>query len=466
MLTETSFNGLKITCKFKKKFRSAICLLDLLVIDNINMMKINVIKFLLSIQLGVYIFIVIILLFHLIFTKNIFNAFNFWCDLILQLPDWGILPLYVLLFAIVVCMVIDLIRYFGKENVTISGSDNNNGGEMRLENKDSSPKSLSGRIIKKVSEYLNEESCFSERTSLLGLHPHERLVKRVLRRLTLRYAQLDNLERARRDLFPENDFKKNVKEIYPQGNIYGEETASSSTKFPNPNSSYKLAVTDLFVEKALAFLEANSRKYKVLGSLAYLCGVIGIVFAVFISFDSINNKKTEENFFNKTTVMGDVESYFFPEIPTNDETKGGKKNKNLNVTEIGKRLKEINADQLSFLKTIVWYDFFLIFVKYFTFYGFIVIFSVCSWRFGRAMLDQAERIEDKRHALRQGRLMMHLMDDVDLSVLEQAFQWNASHENAFGNMATDAKAPWGAVLSETNKNLLEMMKLIKKDKSA
>jgi hypothetical protein len=32
--------------------------------------------------------------------------------------------------------------------------------------------------------------------------------------------------------------------------------------------------------------------------------------------------------------------------------------------------------------------------------------------------------------------------------METAFNWNANHSNAFGNIPTEAQAPWGVVLKE------------------
>ena len=93
---------------------------------------------------------------------------------------------------------------------------------------------------------------------------------------------------------------------------------------------------------------------------------------------------------------------------------------------------------------------FMSFVKSFTFYGLLVLSAVFLKRYGKAVLDQAERIHDRRHALRQGRLYIHLRDGSIKSVeeLERAFNWNSSQNNAFADINTEAQAPWGNALKE------------------
>lgn len=75
------------------------------------------------------------------------------------------------------------------------------------------------------------------------------------------------------------------------------------------------------------------------------------------------------------------------------------------------------------------------------------------------MLDQSERLFEKRHALRQGRLYVHLNDgQLSIDELEKAFNWNQSQQNAFGEIPTDASAPWGSVMTEIAKTIPEIMK--------
>lgn len=74
-------------------------------------------------------------------------------------------------------------------------------------------------------------------------------------------------------------------------------------------------------------------------------------------------------------------------------------------------------------------------------------------------MDQAERLHDRRHALRQGRLFVHLRDGVlTVDEMDRAFAWNIQQPNAFGEMPTDAKAPWGSAIADLGKVLPEAVK--------
>ena len=58
-----------------------------------------------------------------------------------------------------------------------------------------------------------------------------------------------------------------------------------------------------------------------------------------------------------------------------------------------------------------------------------------TWRHGKANIDQAERLREKRHALRQGRLYVHLNDRrLNIDELDRAFKWNDHKDNAFSTM--------------------------------
>jgi hypothetical protein len=89
-------------------------------------------------------------------------------------------------------------------------------------------------------------------------------------------------------------------------------------------------------------------------------------------------------------------------------------------------------------------------IKGFTFYGLAVLGAVKCLGIGRALLDQSERFRDRRHALRQGRLFIHLRrGNISLNELERAFSWNTFQPNAFNELKTDAKAPLGALAEST-----------------
>ncbi|QLA17412.1 hypothetical protein [Desulfolutivibrio sulfoxidireducens] len=77
----------------------------------------------------------------------------------------------------------------------------------------------------------------------------------------------------------------------------------------------------------------------------------------------------------------------------------------------------------------------------------------------RTFFDQAERLKDRRHALRQGRLFVHLNGGkMSVDEMEKAFNWNMSSDNAFANINPEAHAPWGVVMKELLKTIQETSK--------
>lgn len=161
--------------------------------------------------------------------------------------------------------------------------------------------------------------------------------------------------------------------------------------------SYHLAVTDLFVEKALAYLEQQSFIYRTSGV------VVNIISFLIISAGA---------------VIANIRMFSPGPSPTS------------------------------------WQPMLWSFTRGFTAYGMIVLLAVALWRFGKALLDQGERLMERRHALRQGRLFVHLHEGpLTIDEMETAFNWNANHSNAFGNIPTEAQAPWGVVLKEMARGL-------------
>lgn len=166
---------------------------------------------------------------------------------------------------------------------------------------------------------------------------------------------------------------------------------------------YRLAATDLFVEKAQAFLEQRAESYQRTGKIAHIVACVIIFIGAFFACQQMMSLHGEH-----------AKSW------------------------------------LALLTT---------FTRAFTAYGMIVLAAVGLWRYGKAMLDQSERLYERRHALRQGRLFVHLNDGkLDIEELERAFKWNESQENAFANIHTEASAPWGAVMKELAKSFPEVVK--------
>ncbi len=168
--------------------------------------------------------------------------------------------------------------------------------------------------------------------------------------------------------------------------------------------AYKLAVTDLFVEKAIEKLSERAERYNRRGNLYYISGIIAVFLSALFACIRI------------------ICSYYFPK----------------------------NIENIQLIEQ---------FILSFTFFGLMILLAVTLFRGGRAMLDQSELLYSRRHALRQGRLYVHLKGgDIGIDEMEKAFNWNASPPNAFKNMQTSAKAPWGNVISELTALIGEQMK--------
>ncbi|KHK01084.1 hypothetical protein [Desulfovibrio sp. TomC] len=189
----------------------------------------------------------------------------------------------------------------------------------------------------------------------------------------------------------------------------------------NPSTrAYNLATTDLFVEKALAYLNRKAKTHNRQGFLLYTLGLIAVTTATYIAY---------------TNAYGPLSKL---PIPSNQTFTG---------------------------EYIV-----ISFVKNFTFYGLIITIAVYACRLGKSLLDQAERMKDRRHALRQGRLFVHLNGGkLSIDELDKAFNWNTSQENAFFHLNPEAQAPWGNMfkemmitIRETAKSSMELTKALKK----
>ena len=239
---------------------------------------------------------------------------------------------------------------------------------------------------------------------------HEKVARKVFRRLLLRNAQLSLLtELTQRHFSSKQEFDEQDKSEQVA------EKQNKTDKLQNKNNdpglhAYKHAITDLFVEKALTYLEEKADYYSMFGRMAYYLGLGVITCGIGIAaFQYFNYSINIESFKNQT-----------------------------------------------------WGEIITRFILAFTFYGFIVLAAVGLWRFGRAMLDQAERLLERRHALRQGRLFVHLHDgEMSIEDMEKAFNWNVNKPNAFSDMNTEAKAPWGTAVTEVVKGSTEVAKAAK-----
>lgn len=170
---------------------------------------------------------------------------------------------------------------------------------------------------------------------------------------------------------------------------------------------YRLAVADLFVEKAQYHLERRAERYEYLGVGMY--GAATVLFASGAAL-AVYRMMTYEIVIVKSP--GD------PKL-----------------------------------------DLLARFILSFTAYGLIVSTAVVLARGARACLDQRERLLAKRHSLRQGRLYLHLTGGhLSIEEMERAFNWNHSQTNAFTQMLTDTKAPFGALSEELVKIVPDLVK--------
>ena len=231
----------------------------------------------------------------------------------------------------------------------------------------------------------------------------------------------------------------------------------TSTDKKRPNSeddthiiAYRLATTDLFVEKAIIYLEHDYKSYlrfsKALTILSFIPIVFGIVFSLYTMHKHSDDHDVEVSARHETEKTyikerNDIITYYRQHpTPTWAITPGAMA---AMVQEAIPPAKDSGVTEMVSS-----------FIIAFTSYGFLVLFSVVCWRHSKVMMDQAERLRERRHSLRQGRLFIHLNSGkVTVDELEKAFEWNASKDNAFATMQTEASAPWGAVLKEAFKNI-------------
>lgn len=226
---------------------------------------------------------------------------------------------------------------------------------------------------------------------------------------------------------------------------------------------YNLAVTDLFVEKALAYLNRKARTYNRYGFVLSCVVLLTLTSGILVSFMHAFGDNTagglasfiQEKFSYQGTKIseGSVIPIYLKNYIEKYEL-GYRDSHALQNT--AKELIEFASNDQSNAR---WVGLLSTFVKGFTFYGFLVLLAVFCYRMAKALFDQAERLKDRRHALRQGRLFVHLNGGkMTVDEMEKAFNWNMSSENAFANINPDAQAPWGNVVKEMLKTVRETSK--------
>lgn len=322
------------------------------------------------------------------------------------------------------------------------------------------------KIIKKTSDLPNrkeiEKSCqdlllekgkeVEGKFKISALSSHENISRSVFRHLLLRNSQLDLLIAHAKDSFKDHPISEKIKGV-----------DDLKKKEYKDLLAYKHAITDLFVEKALEYLDVQAKRYTRLGKIVYLLGIltviIGLLFSAFTYLDQYSGIILKEWGIKKENrqilFSIDIVPTYLPNtlIILDSLQSGNRKHIEIKRSSFLDSLNnQIIANKIKDEKQEPIIELISHFSKAFTFYGFIVIIAVGLWRLGRALLDQAERLHEKRHSLRQGRLFVHLQNgEMKIDDLLKSFDWNVSKTNAFGEMKTDAKAPWGAAINDLSK---------------
>ena len=272
--------------------------------------------------------------------------------------------------------------------------------------------------------------------------PHEEVAIRVYERLRLRNAQLRELEE--------------------QAQEYLINKEKQDDEITIGKRAYHLASTDLFVEKAMTYLEDRAEKYKNSGHRKILFGQSTYFFGTVLALLMLANFQ----------IIGNEESHFLGfihgftlELPTDQNLTERiiTTEPNGKITKVEKYYANHTMDRLSSLAKNANHstDRLSSFAKSFSALGMIVLLGVSFTRYGKVMLDQSERLLERRHALRQGRLFVHLNDGkLDINEMEKAFNWNVAGANSFSHLPTESHAPWGSVIKEIGHKVPELMQSV------
>ena len=194
------------------------------------------------------------------------------------------------------------------------------------------------------------------------------------------------------------------------------------------------------------FLKTRAERYRQRGELSYFFGFLGVVGAVAIALHSLDFKPDDIVAHTANSAAAAPAVTTAP-APAPTSTPGG--------IAAPPQDNTINLSST----TIAWMRFGAHFLGTFSCYALLLLFSVNSWRIGNALLDQSEKLYEKRHAMRQGRLYVHLRGgNLEIHELEQAFSWNVSNPNAFSELRMDAKGPLDPVVADIIKTIPEILR--------
>lgn len=245
---------------------------------------------------------------------------------------------------------------------------------------------------------------------------------------------------------------------------------------------YRIAMTDLFVEKAQFYLEDRAKYYFWIAAGLFFISLCSIATGTLVALSNIDHPpgrliwtaaaksdpaqphqgagalgraKKDEG-----TPAGTKKDEGTPAGAKKDEGAPAGAKKDEGPPPAGTKTEEAAVEsQEAAVGPNPWHALLSGFIRSFTAYGFLVLLAVISARAAKAFMDQREQLLTRRHSLRQGRLFLHLNGGLATAEdLKVAFDWNHSQPNAFSAFDPDAKAPWGNVLEELVKVIPEVAK--------
>lgn len=250
------------------------------------------------------------------------------------------------------------------------------------------------------------------------------------------------------------------------GHPQGDTAAGASPEDVLNAVKYRLAITDLFIEKAQYHLEQRALIYSILGIIMYIASIgflaYGAQTAVHRMMDSDSGATVRNNV--ASSIRTDLASPPRTGSASPTLTGSGSPTQPGSAWQDRPKVADVTVQEPAVpskqeATESQWIRLLHGFIVAFTAYGFIVLTAVALSRIARACLDQRERLLAKRHSLRQGRLYLHLTGgNVTIEEIEHAFDWNHEQYNAFTHTPTDAKAPWGTLLGEIVKITPDLVK--------
>lgn len=282
---------------------------------------------------------------------------------------------------------------------------------------------------------------------------HEKISADVFRRLRLRNAQLRELEEQARSYLVNNELNSKTN---------NSDRDNNSSNFGI--RAYHLAVTDLFVEKAIAYLEERANEYKSKGEKMIRRGQYAYIFGAVLAFFNLFPLHIEaDNIISainscKLPLPIIYNDYKAPQL-LDELTEDKKIKKSTKDKQPTKYTNDTIIEEHAIKKEYNTSEFWIAFTKSFSALGMVVLVGVSLIRYGKVLLEQAEQLYERRHALRQGRLFVHLNDGkLTLEEMEATFNWNVSGKNAFSHLPTESQAPWGSVFHQITHKLPEIVK--------